>query len=372
MQSLIRYAAWMIASALLFSCSESEPPIDQGPTPISLDKPDYFSDQQVMPSDNPLTEEGVRLGRMLFYEKKLSQDGTISCSSCHQQEKGFSDGLQFSPGVNGTLGSMNAMALSNLHWQTRFFWNGRAVSLEEQALIPIEDPKEMNLPMKEAISRLQGDVNYPGLFQAAFGSDQVTSENIGKALAQFERTLISANSKFDKWIRGEVELSPEEELGLELFFTHPEPSIQLRGGNCGDCHLGFMTSGDPNGFAGFHNNGLDSDESLKSGLESVTGNPFDKGKFKAPSLRNIALTAPYMHDGRFSSLEEVLDHYNEHIQNSETLDVLILEASNEILDPAEPIRLYLSAEEKQAIIAFLHTLTDEEFVSNPKFSNPFN
>jgi cytochrome c peroxidase len=137
---------------------------------ISLEKPDYFPAEQPMPAGNPLTEEGVRLGRMLFYEKKLSKDGTISCASCHQQEKGFSDGLRVSPGVGSTQGTMNAMALANLHWQTRFFWNGRAVTLEEQALIPIEDPVEMNLPIQEAIKRLQDDSAYPKLFSAAFGS----------------------------------------------------------------------------------------------------------------------------------------------------------------------------------------------------------
>lgn len=360
---------WLV---LLISCGEKVDPVAQGPTLISLEKPEYFPAEQAMPADNPLTEEGVRLGRMLFYDKKLSKDGTISCASCHQQEKGFSDGRQFSPGVNGAKGTMNAMSLANLHWQTRFFWNGRSATLEEQAIIPIEDPMEMNLTIEEAVNRLQSDQKYPTLFKEAFGSDRITPDQIGKALAQFERTLISANSKFDRWIRGEVKLTAEEELGLELFFTHPEPSIQLRGGNCGDCHLGFLTSGDPNGFTGFHNNGLDADATLKDGLKSVTGNPFDKGKFKAPGLRNIALTAPYMHDGRFGTLEEVLDHYNDHIQNSETLDVLILEASNEFLDPNQPVKLMLSDSEKKAIIAFLHTLTDQEFVTNPKFSNPFN
>lgn len=371
MQLLIKWSVACLGIALLFSCGSDEAPIVEGPRPLALEAPDFFPSEQSMPVDNPLTEEGVRLGRMLFYEKKLSLDGKISCASCHQQEKGFSDGLRVSPGVNGAQGKMNAMALANLHWQTRFFWNGRAVTLEEQAILPIQDPLEMNLPIDEAISRLESDLDYPRLFSEAFGNEEITAERIGKALAQFERTLISANSKFDRWIRNEVELSAEEQLGLELFFTHPEPSIQLRGGNCGDCHLGFLTSGDPNGFSGFHNNGLDTDQDLKAGLQEVTGNAFDKGKFKAPGLRNVALTAPYMHDGRFNTLDEVLDHYNDHIQNSETLDILILEASNDIPFPNEPIKLKLSEKEKKAIIAFLHTLTDEAFLSNSKFSNPF-
>lgn len=370
----IQIPAWLglVCMCGLFSCgNEAENPVS-GPTPISLDAPDYFPNNVAMPADNPLTEQGVQLGRMLFYETKLSADGTISCGSCHQQQKAFSDGNQFSFGVNEAKGDMNAMSLSNLHWQNRFFWNGRAASLEEQAIQPIEDEREMNLPIAEAVNRLQADEQYPALFENAFGTNEITPELIGKALAQFERTLVSANSKFDAWIRNEVELTPEEQLGLELFFTHPEPTLQLRGGNCSDCHLGFLTAGDPNGFTGFHNNGLDAGENLAAGLMTVTENPFDKGKFKAPGLRNIALTAPYMHDGRFQTLEEVLDHYNDHIQNSNTLDVLILEASNELPDGSDAVKLHLSEDEKKAIIAFLHTLTDQQFISNPKFSDPFN
>lgn len=370
----IQIPAWLglVCVCGLISCgNEMESPVS-GPTQISLDSPDYFPNNVAMPADNPLTEQGVQLGRMLFYEKMLSADGSISCASCHQQQKAFSDGKQFSFGVNEAKGDMNAMSLSNLHWQNRFFWNGRAKTLEEQAEQPIEDEREMNLPIEEAVKRLEADTKYPALFKNAFGTEDINAELIGKALAQFERTLISANSKFDAWIRNEVELSPEEKLGMELFFTHPDPKLQLRGGNCSDCHLGFLTAGDPNGFTGFHNNGLDAEEHLASGLQSVTGNPFDKGKFKAPGLRNIALTAPYMHDGRFQTLEEVLDHYNDHIQNSPTLDVLILEASNELPDGSDAVKLHLSKDEKKAIISFLHTLTDQEFITNPKFSDPFN
>ncbi len=157
---------------------------------------------------------------------------------------------------------------------------------------------------------------------------------------------------------------------MELFFTHPEPAISLRGGNCGDCHTNFLTSGARDGLNGFHNNGLDTDANLAEGLFAVTGNEADRGKFKAPTLRNIALTAPYMHDGRFATLEQVVDHYNELIQDSQTLDVLIEEASNEE-NPGTPPRLFLTQEEKEAILAFLRMLTDETFINNPDFSNPF-
>ncbi|PZX48547.1 cytochrome-c peroxidase [Algoriphagus chordae] len=369
-----QFPSWLglIGMCGLISCGNTEEEPITGPTQISLDAPDYFPSTIAMPTDNPLTAEGVQLGRMLFYEKKLSADGTVSCGSCHQQQKAFSDGNQFSFGVSDSIGDMNSMSLSNLHWQTKFFWNGRAISLEDQAIQPIEDEREMNLPIEEAVNRLQADAKYPSLFKNAFGTSEISSNLIGKALSQFERTLISANSKFDAWIRNEVELSPEEQLGLELFFTHPEPTLQLRGGNCSDCHIGFLTAGDSEGLAGFHNNGLDSEENLSLGLMEITGNSFDRGKFKAPGLRNIALTAPYMHDGRFQTLEEVLDHYNGHIQNNSTLDVLILEASNELPDGSGNVKLHLSDDEKAAIIAFLHTLTDQQFIANPKFSDPFN
>ncbi|UCS91788.1 cytochrome-c peroxidase [Echinicola marina] len=370
--AILNYLGCLSVCAMSWACSTGE---GEKPAPnnlvLTLQHPDYFPNDIPMPADNPLTEKGVELGRMLFYEKQLSADGSISCASCHQQSKAFTDGLQFSKGVNGASGDKNAMSLANLHWTSRFFWDGRAKTLEEQALEPISDIREMNLEIGEAVDRLQADKDYPEQFELAFETDQISPELIGKAIAQFMRTLISGDSKFDQWIKGEIELSSTEQAGMELFFTHPDPSLQIRGGNCGDCHLGFLTSGDRNGLLGFHNNGLDNDDNLNQGLASVTGKNSDRGKFKAPTLRNIALTAPYMHDGRFETLEEVLDHYNEHIQINSNLDILILEASNEPIKPREDIKLHLSPSEKEAIIAFLHTLTDEKFITNPKFSDPF-
>jgi cytochrome c peroxidase len=362
----------VIVCCSIWACNEGteEKPIPENPK-ITLQHPDYFPNNISSPANNPLTEKGVELGRMLFYEKQLSLDGSISCASCHQQARAFTDGKRFSPGVNGTIGSKNSMSLANLHWTSRFFWDGRAASLEEQAIQPISDPTEMNLPIEDAVQRLQLDKDYPGRFEIAFGTDQISSELISKAIAQFMRTLISGDSKFDKWISDEIAFTEIEKLGMELFFTHPEASIELRGGNCGDCHLGFLTSGDRNDLLGFHNNGLDTDENLSPGLEAVTGKSTDRGKFKAPTLRNIALTAPYMHDGRFNTLEEVLDHYNEHVVSNRTLDILILEASNKNIIPGEQIKLHLTSQEKEAIIAFLNTLTDEKFITDPAFSDPF-
>lgn len=370
----IKQVALVIVCLIVYACSSSnsiEPEVPFAPTPYNLNTPFYFGENFQIPEDNPTTEEGVGLGRMLFYETRLSGDNTQSCASCHIQSKAFTDGNQFSEGIDGLKGTKNAMSLTNLLWQKRFFWDGRSTSLEEQSLIPIEDPIEMHETLENAVAKLQADTEYPVKFRLAFGSDSITADNIGKALAQFERTLISDDSRYDQYLRGEYQPTEQELLGISMFQTHPIPEIGLRGGNCGDCHVGAMLSGELTGFQGFHNNGLDSDADLKPGLQSVTGNEFDKGKFKAPSLRNIALTAPYMHDGRFNTLEEVLEHYDEHIQRSATLDPLIIEASNEIVVSGEPIKLHLTDTEKEAILSFLHMLTDSTFIQNEKFSNPF-
>lgn len=374
MKLKFKQVAMVTVCLIVYACSSSntiEPEVPFAPTPYHLNTPFYFGNNFEIPEDNPTTEEGVELGRMLFYETRLSGDNTQSCASCHQQAKAFTDGNQFSEGIDGELGTKNAMSLTNLLWTKRFFWNGRSASLEEQALIPIEDPIEMHETLENGVAKLQVDTAYPEKFRLAFGNDSISAENIGKALAQFERTLISSNSRYDQYLRGEYQPTDQELLGISMFQTHPTPEIGIRGGNCGDCHVGAMLSGELTGFQGFHNNGLDSDADLKLGLQSVTGNEFDKGKFKAPSLRNIALTAPYMHDGRFTTLNEVLEHYNKHIQRSATVDPLIIEASNEIVVSGEPIKLHLTNTEKEAILSFLHMLTDSTFIQNENFSNPF-
>ena len=351
--------------------AENPPPV-YDPEPYALEIPWYFPDSLQLQPDNALTVEGVKLGRMLFYETQLSVDNSLSCASCHQQEKAFTDGQQFATGLGGATFEMNAMSLHNLLWVSRLNWSGSSSSLEEQATLPLTNPLEMGLPsVNVAVERLQQTENYPGLFFEAFGSDSITAENLLKALAQFQRTLISDDSKLDRYWRNEYQLTELEKRGMDLFYTHPEPSQGIRGGNCGDCHLGPFTGGAIEGFNGFHNNGLDTDANLKNGLVSHSGNDFDKGKFRAPSLRNIALTAPYMHDGRFQTLEEVLEHYDQHIQMSETLDPLIRQASNEPIVPGEPVKLQLREDEKEAILAFLQMLTDSTFIQDERFSNPF-
>ncbi len=338
--------------------------------PYELQAPWYFPEYTV-PEDNPTTKQGVALGRMLFYEKMLSVNDSLSCATCHQQEKAFTDGRKLAMGVTGKPFHRNAMSLANLLWVKRFNWDGRANSLEEQAKEPISHPEEMGLVLEDAARKLQQTDVYPQKFEQAFGSPQVTEKKMLKALAQFERTLISDNSKLDEYWRKEYVPTEQEQWGMDLFYTHPEPMMGLRGGNCGDCHIGPLAGGALEGLEGFHNNGLDTDENLDKGLQKVTGKEYDKGKFRAPSLRNIALTAPYMHDGRFATLEEVLEHYDEHIQMSQTLDPLIIEASNEVPVQGEPVKLHLTAEEKEAILAFLHMLTDSTFITDERFSNPF-
>ena len=352
------------------SCSDDGPDVVKNPTPYNLSTPSYFGDFEI-PVDNPLTVEGVALGRRLFYEKQLSQFDSISCGSCHMQKNAFTDAIPLALGVPKIPIPRNTMSLANQLWNQKFFWDGRVNSLEELIIFPLEDHREMNQSIEASIVKLQRDSNYPKLFKAAFGDENITSDRIFKSISQFQRTLVSGDSKYDQYIRGEYMPTSSELRGIDLFFTHPVAETGLRGGNCGDCHSSFLTSGFNNGFDGFHNNGLDSDDELKDGLFSVTGLPQDKGKFKAPTLRNIALTAPYMHDGRFNTLEEVLNHYNENIKESATLDILIREASNEVVVPGEPILLQLTDQEKQDILAFLQMLTDQNFINNEEFSDPF-
>lgn len=355
----------VLCCCLLFFSCENKKEVIPDPTAFSFDLPLHFSNVKYsIPADNPLTNQGVELGRMLFYDKVLSRNNTISCASCHQQQFAFTDNLPLSIGINGKLGKRNSMSIVNLVFQdSTFFWDGRARDLEHQTLFPIVDPVEMDENMENVVLKLKNTSVYPRKFKEAFGTENINSDLIFKALAQFERSIISTNSKFDQYIMGKVQLTAQEKNGFNLFKTHPEPSFGLRGGNCGDCHntVNFIEQ-----VANFRNNGLDA-TFTDEGRKIVTGKGFDAGKFRIPSLRNIALTAPYMHDGRFKTLEEVLDHYNEHIQKSTTLDPLIIAASNKIKGTS----LSLTQKEKEDIIAFLHTLTDQDLINNTQYSDPF-
>jgi cytochrome c peroxidase len=338
-------------------------------TPLTnFSAPFVFGRFQV-PADNPLTVEAVELGRRLFYDPRLSANGKVSCSTCHIQRLAFTDGRTTGVGVSGRPLAFNSMSLVNLLWGPQhFFWNGRAATLEEQVLTPLQHPDEMGQDLDRLVAQLAADASYRKLFEAAYG--EVTASAVRRALASFERTLISANSRYDQFLRGEITLNPQEELGRKLFMAHPDVKVTLRGANCIDCHSQFLTGGAGARYDGFSNNGLDDEAHLQPGLQALTGKPAHRGMFKVPSLRNIALTAPYMHDGRFKTLEEVLDHYDSGIKNSSTLSPLIVEADNQGV-AAGRISLHLTAGEKAAIIAFLHTLTDQDFVTAERFSNPF-
>ncbi|HEX8327236.1 MAG TPA: cytochrome c peroxidase [Hymenobacter sp.] len=359
----------LLAGALLSGCGEDgtdpvkpDEPVAAAPTPYNLTLPSNFPQPEAQPADNPLTVEGVALGRQLFYEQALSVDNTVSCGSCHRQELAFTDGLPRARGVNQALSPRSAMSLANLLWEPKLNWDGAAASLETQARIPIENPVEMHQSLAAGVARLRQMPAYPPLYRKAFGENALTEANTLKALAQFERTLISGNSRFDKFQRGDrTALSPDELQGLRLFITHPDG--RNRGGNCGDCHSGDLQTNHT-----FSNNGLDVAPADR-GLGAITNQPTDNGKFRVPSLRNIALTAPYMHDGRFQTLEQVVDHYNEHVAlNSPTIDPLLLNTTN---DPRQQsTKLELTATEKAQIVAFLHTLTDTDFTKDPRFSRP--
>lgn len=338
-------------------------------TPIAEFSAPFVYGRFSVPEENPLTEEAFQLGRRLFYDPILSGSNDTSCATCHRHELAFTDGLPRSIGTGEQELDFSSMSLVNLLWgPRRFFWNGRALSLEEQSLMPIQNAKEMDQSLDELLEELRGSEEYRKRFRVAYGD--ITEQNIAKALATFMRLLISADSKYDRYLRGEAKLSPLEEHGRKLFMAHPDVKVSQKGGNCIDCHSQFLTSGFADVLDGFTNNGLDHEISLPQGLGDITKNPADKGKFKVPTLRNIAITAPYMHDGRFDSLEDVMMHYNHGIKISSTLSPLILEASNRSIDAKESVGLSLSEDEVEAIIAFLHTLTDEGFLSNARFSDP--
>lgn len=353
--------ALSILTALFFACKPDpvEEPAVYDPTPATVNLRD-FPDPD-FPADNKPTVQGVMLGRMLFYEKLLSKDGSQACADCHRQPDGFSDSLQFSVGVEKMNGKRQAMPVMNLAWHKNgMFWDGRAPLVRDQALKPIQDPLEMNESLANVVAKLQAEKKYRDQFIRAFGNDTITSDKIGRAIEQFEFTMISNNSKYDQFKRGEATLTDSEERGRGLFFTEFDPSGVKKGAECFHCHATFNFTNDE-----YMNNGLDAAADQKDeGRMKVTLDPADKAKFKTPTLRNIARTAPYMHDGRFKTLEEVVDHYNIGVKDSPTADFLLQYN-------LQPGGLGLSAQDKADLVAFLKTLTDTEFLANPAFKTPF-
>ena len=338
----------------LVSCSSKEDTDVYIPTPVNLKIPELFQQKiisPVIPNNNPLTEEGIALGKKLFFDKILSGDGTQSCASCHQPEKSFTENSQFSDGIDGDFGTRNSMPLFNLAWNfdERFTWDGKEFSLERQALEPVKNPIEMHNTWQNVATTLQNHAEYPTLFQQAFGTKKVDSVLVTKAIAQFERTLISGNSKFDQFLLGNVTLTNAEQNGFDVFMDESR-------GDCFHCH---GSNNNPLWTDNkFHNNGLDNMFS-DLGLGAVTGDPNDNGKFKTPSLRNLKFTAPYMHDGRFNTLDEVINHYSEGIKSSATIDPLIKKVNQG--------GVQLSTQDKMDLKAFLLALSDNDFVINPTF-----
>ena len=357
--NLTNYLVLPIGLAL-FSCTKDKTTFY--PTPFEIDVPSHFP-TMIVPQDNPTTMEGVELGRKLFYEKKLSGDNSMSCASCHGQQNAFSDPNQYSTGIDGISGQRHSMALINLGWEDFFFWDGRAKTLEEQILEPVPNPIEMHLSWKEAVDKLNADIQYRNMFFRAYGETGIDSLKVAKAIAQFLRTMVSGSSKFDVMYKYEnglelntneqnilVQIESEEWAGYDLFKS-------LNGADCFHCHNGPLMR-----VKKFSNNGLLPNSFNDLGRANVTNNPEDNYKFKVPTLRNIALTAPYMHDGRFSTLEEVIEHYSSGIHTSPTLDPLIEFGSQG--------GVQLDQFEKELLKKFLLTLTDSNFVNNINFQDP--
>lgn len=340
---------------LLISCSsKGEEDSVYTPVPTNLETPELFQQKliaPVIPTNNPLTEEGIALGKKLFFDPILSKDNTQSCASCHDPKNAFTDDTRFSEGIDGKFGTRNSMPLFNLAWNfdERFMWDGKELSIERQVFSPVRNPIEMHSDWKNVAKKLQEHAEYPTLFQQAFGASKIDSTIVTKAIAQFERTLISGNSKFDQHLLGKVELTPEEQNGFNVFMDETR-------GDCFHCH-----GSDNNPLwtdNKFHNNGLD-ETFTDIGLGAVTGDPNDNGKFRSPSLRNLKFTAPYMHDGRFATLEEVINHYSEGLKLSSTIDPLMKKANQG--------GVQLSDKDKSDLKAFLLSLSDDNFVNNPKF-----
>lgn len=329
-----------------FSCKKEEIYTN---VPLVFEQPFNFPEPHYDLTSNPITEKGFELGKKLFYEGKLSSDGVVSCGFCHQQKFAFTHhGHQLSHGVEDRVGKRNAPPVQNMAFQKQFSWDGAAFHLDLFSIIPITNSVEMDETVTNILQKLQNDATYKDLFNEAFEDGQINADNTFKALSQFMLMMVSANSKYDKYVRGEQggDFSEQEKSGLQLFKN-----------NCASCHTSDLFTDDA-----FRNNGLPVNPAVNDeGRMVVTLLEEDKYKFKVPSLRNIELTAPYMHDGRFGSLSSVLNFYASGVQETPNLDPL-LKDENGILG------IPLNEQEKEDIITFLKTLTDEEFITDKRFA----
>ena len=347
----MRLSFFLLLSLFLVSCSKED--ADNGYEAIvendtlSIEIPDYFPEVTYNFEANPPTEKGFELGKKLFYDGKLSSDGVVSCGFCHIQDFSFTHHTHIvSHGVNGALGTRNAQPLQNMIFMNEFTWDGAAESLDAQPIIPITAEVEMNESFSNIIDKLQTDKEYPQLFAEAFENGEVNTDNMLKAISQFLVMMVSADSKYDKILKNEgSQFTAEEEAGKVLFDQ-----------KCATCHAGVLFTDQS-----YRNNGLPIDpEYDDEGRSRVTGLQADKYKFKVPSLRNIQITYPYMHDGRFQTLAQVLDHYDSGMVVTENLDPVFQQNEN--------LGISLTEDEKQKIIAFLETLTDDNFLLDDRFA----
>ena len=352
--------------------------------------PETFTTQTVInidntPANNPTTDNGATLGRVIFYDKNLSFNRTVSCSSCHIQELGFADATAKSLGFEGGHTRRNSMHLVNARFYepNKFFWDHRTNSLEEQVLMPFQDGLEMGMTLALLVERVSVPY-YKPLFQKAFGNEEITSDKISKALAQFIRSIVSFNTKYDIGIQTTNNIfedfpnfTAQENMGKAIFNGKLTPEVN---GTCAFCHifnnenLHFSTT--PSSVANqvifsserMDNIGLDENShgGVDNGLGEITEIEADNGLFKAPSLRNIALTAPYMHDGRFETLEEVVEHYSTGVKNHPQLSDHLINGED-----GTARHLNLTTEESAALVAFLKTLTDEVMINDEKYTDPF-
>lgn len=358
---------------VFFNSCRNEPEVFHA-TPYSLPVPKFFPTRMNIPSDNPLTVEGIELGRYLFYDGRLSgrtdPDSMMSCGTCHLQANSFecgvnhqkfTDGRTF--GITGIPTPHVMMPLINLVWnETGYFWSGLVSengpdpakrNIEDIVYMGVTAPHEMDADTNQVKALLQSIPGYPELFEKAFGSKVITFRNVSKAIAQFIRTLVSSNSKFDRYLRGEEQLNSQELNGFVLFMTED-------GGDCFHCHGG---DGNPLFTTNlFYNNGKDTLFNDSRDRYSVTSDPTDIGAYKAPTLRNVELTAPYMHDGRFKTLEEVIDFYSEQVVGSPYIHPLMHHANDG--------GIHLLPSEKADLIAFIKSLKDDSFLTNPAFAKP--
>jgi cytochrome c peroxidase len=346
----------IIGSMALFgwaSCnrsSETPTPTTSTTETLEVPQPSYFPAMVYDLKTNPLTTDGFQLGRSLFYDGLLSRNGTIACGTCHQQAAAFTHhGHDLSHGIDDKIGMRNAPAIQNMGWEKDFFWDGGVHQLDLLPIAPLENPVEMDEKLPNVLQKLRDskNPNYPELFRKAFGTPEITTERFTKALSQFMLFLVSNNSRYDLYLRGTTNaLTSTEKEGLALFKQ-----------KCASCHAGELFTDHS-----FRNNGLDMTRSTDQGRFRITQNLDDQYKFKVPSLRNVGYTAPYMHDGRFATLDQVLEHYAKNVKQSPTLDPALQQNST--------LGIPLTDDEKNKIIAFLKTLSDEQFVKDWRFSDP--